>query len=44
MNRNYTLHDDTAKRLYKAAFDTGDKDVEAAAGTLAAQNPELRGE
>lgn len=51
MNNTYQLHDETAKRLHGAAIfvailldrapgSDGD-DLRAAAGTLAAQNPEL---
>lgn len=51
MNRSYTLHNDTAERLYVAAnmmavlAELVDPDeannLRAAAGTLAAQNPAL---
>lgn len=53
MNRTYTLHDDSAKRLYASAMAVSNEladagltgeaaEVAAVAGTLRAQNPELR--
>jgi hypothetical protein len=42
MNQSYTLHDDTANRLYVAAMLCADPEVQAAGKTLAAQNPEIR--
>lgn len=41
MNQTYSLHEDTARRLYLAAMIYPDPDVRAAAKTLKAQNPDL---
>lgn len=52
VNQSYTLHDDTARLLYEATIDTAIwlqeehpesyTELMAAAGTMAAQNPELK--